>query len=264
VTVEVRVSTASPLCGAAAGVLLQATVLGGLAASVGLSTSGWLAGSIFALATWTLLSSALIRSGATSLGAANAVTLVRCTLVGGVTALVADSLASGPAPVAVLVTLAVVAWLMDGIDGQVARRTGTTTKLGGRFDGEVDSILALVLSVYVANALGLWVVVAIGAYRYLYLLAGWVLPWLRGDLPRRQSRSAVAAVQGIVLIVAATGLVPSSVMTTIASVSLALLTTSFGRDILFLYRKHAAASVEAAETRTTSVSEPFVGVGQQS
>ena len=241
--------------------LLQTTVLGGLAAGVGLGTSGWLAGSTFALATWTLLSSALIRSGATALGPANAVTLARCTLVGGVTALVADSLATGHAPVAVLVTLAVVAWLMDGIDGQVARRTGTTTKLGGRFDGEVDSILALVLSVYVADALGLWVVVAIGAYRYLYLMAGWVFPWLRGELPRRQSRSAIAAVQGIVLIVAATGIVPSSVMTAIAGVSLAILTFSFGRDILFMYRNRTA---QVPEVRTAPASEPLVGVGQSS
>ncbi|MFG1927057.1 CDP-alcohol phosphatidyltransferase family protein [Cryptosporangium sp. NPDC048952] len=260
-TLDVRVSTASPLCGVAAGVLLQTAVLGGLAAGVGLGPSGWLAGAAFAVSTWAVLSSALIRSGATSLGPANAVTLARCTLVGGVTALVADSLANDHPPVVVLVTLAVVAWLMDGIDGQVARRTGTTTKLGGRFDGEVDSILALVLSVYVADSLGLWVVVAIGAYRYLFLMAGWGLPWLRAELPRRQSRSAIAAVQGIVLIVAAAGVVPDSVMTTIAGVSLAVLTFSFGRDILSLYRKH---TTETAVVRTAPASEPFVGVGQSS
>jgi len=256
---DVRVSTASPLCAVGAGVLLQVTVLGGLAAGVGLGTSGWLAGSTFAMVTWALLSSALVRSGATSLGPANAVTLTRATLVGGVTALVADSLATGRAPVAVLVTLAVVAWLMDGVDGQVARRTGTTTKLGGRFDGEVDSILALVLSVYAAHALGLWVVVAIGAYRYLYLLAGWVLPWLRGDLPRRQSRSAIAAVQGIVLIVAAAGVVPTPLMTTIAALSLTILTWSFGRDIRFLWLRR---TVGAHDVRTAPRVETFVGVGQ--
>jgi phosphatidylglycerophosphate synthase len=240
-------------------VLLQTAVLGGLAAGVGLGTPGWLAGITFAVTTWALLTSALLRSGAASLGPANAVTLTRCTLVGGVTALVADSVATRDAPVVVLVTLAVVAWLMDGIDGQVARRTGTTTKLGGRFDGEVDSILALVLSVYVAHALGLWIVVAIGAYRYLYLAAGLAFPWLRGDLPRRQSRSVIAAVQGIVLIVAAAGVVPDSVMTTIASVSLAVLTFSFGRDILFLYRRHTAVT---RVVRTGTVSEPYVEVGK--
>lgn len=260
-TVDVRVSTLGPLRGVAAGALLQAAVLGGLAAGVGLGPSGWVAGSVFALATCVLLGVALIRSGATSLGPANAVTLARTTLVGGVTALVADSLVDGPAPVVVLVTLAGVAWLMDGIDGQVARRTGTTTKLGGRFDGEVDSVLVLVLSVYAAVSLGPWVV-AIGAYRYLYVMAGWVLPWLRGDLPRRQSRSAVAALQGLVVIVPAAGIVPTPVMAAVAAVSLAILTWSFGRDIRFLYRQHTAGTVGAAATRTGSVPEPFVGVGR--
>ncbi|SHN48243.1 hypothetical protein SAMN05443668_13815, partial [Cryptosporangium aurantiacum] len=47
-------------------------MLGGLAASVGLGTTGWLAGSTFALCTWALLTGALLRSGATTLGPANA------------------------------------------------------------------------------------------------------------------------------------------------------------------------------------------------
>ncbi|GAA3398044.1 CDP-alcohol phosphatidyltransferase family protein [Cryptosporangium minutisporangium] len=245
--------------------LLQTAVLGGLAASVGLGASGWLAGSTFALFTWALLTGALLRSGATSLGPANAVTLARATLVGGVAALVADSLAGRSTPVALLVTLAVVAWLMDGVDGQVARRTGTTTRLGARFDGEVDSILVLVLSVYVAGSLGPWVV-AIGAYRYAFVVAGWLLPWLRGDLPRRQSRSAVAALQGIVLIVAATGVVPTPALTAVVGLALAVLTWSFGRDMRYLHqldaRQRATVTGEAAEVRTVPAPEPFVGVGQ--
>jgi phosphatidylglycerophosphate synthase len=252
----------SPVCGPAAGILLQATVLGGLAVGVGLGTSGWLAGSTFALCTWALLTVALLRSGATTLGPANAVTLARATLVGGVTALVADSLTTGSAPVTVLVTLAVVAWLMDGVDGQVARRTGTTTRLGARFDGEVDSILVLVLSVYVADSLGAWVV-AIGAYRYAFVAAGWLLPWLRGDLPRRQSRSAVAAVQGIVLIVAAAGVVPTPALTAVAGLSLAVLTASFARDIRFLHRADARRrTADSQAVRIAEAPEQFVGTGQ--
>ena len=61
--------------------------------------------------------------------AADRVTLTRATLVGGVTALVADALV-GPAPVAALVGLAVVALVLDGVDGWVARRTGTVSALG--------------------------------------------------------------------------------------------------------------------------------------
>ena len=39
---------------------------------------------------------------------------------------------------------------LDAVDGQVARRTGTVSALGARFDMEVDAFLILVLSVYVA------------------------------------------------------------------------------------------------------------------
>ena len=68
-----------------------------------------------------------------------------------------------------LVLLASVALALDAVDGRVARRTGTVSALGGRFDMEVDAFLILVLSVQVARDHGLWVLV-IGAARYL--LAG--------------------------------------------------------------------------------------------
>ena len=76
-------------------------------------------------------------------------TLTRATLAVGVAALVADSF-DQPAPVAMLVTLTVVALALDAVDGWVARRTRTASALGARFDGEVDAFLILVLSVYVA------------------------------------------------------------------------------------------------------------------
>ena len=77
------------------------------------------------------------------------VTLARATLAVGVAALAAASF-SHDIPVALLVTLAAVALCLDLVDGWVARRTGTETELGARFDGEVDAFLILALSVYVA------------------------------------------------------------------------------------------------------------------
>ena len=76
-------------------------------------------------------------------------TLARATLAVGVAALAADSFTHST-PVALLVTLAAVALALDAADGLVARRTGTATALGARFDGEVDAFLILALSVYVA------------------------------------------------------------------------------------------------------------------
>ena len=116
------------------------------------------------------------------LGPASWVTLARATLAVGVAALAADSF-TRDTPVALLVTLAAVALALDAVDGWVARRTGTASALGARFDGEVDAFLILALSVYVAPAYGAWVL-AIGAARYLFLAGEWLLPWMRAPLPR--------------------------------------------------------------------------------
>ena len=133
-------------------------------------------------------------------------TLARATLAVGVAALAADSF-THDTPVALLVTLAAVALALDAVDGWVARRTGTATALGARFDGEVDAFLILALSVYVAPAYGAWVL-AIGAARYVFLAGEWLLPWMRAPLPPRRWRRVVAATQGVVLTVAAAGVLP--------------------------------------------------------
>ena len=49
---------------------------------------------------------------------------------------------------------------------------------------------------------------AIGAARYVFLAAGWPLQWMRAPLPPRYWRKVVAATQGIVLTVAAAGVLP--------------------------------------------------------
>ena len=147
--------------------------------------------------------------GDRGLGPANLVTLTRAVLVGGVTALVVDRFVAGSSNVRVLVVVATAALLLDAVDGQVARRTNTVTALGARFDMETDAFLVLVLSVYVAPIVGPAALV-IGAMRYAYAVAGGLLPWLRAPLPTRYSAKVVAAIQGIVLVLAASGLVPVS------------------------------------------------------
>jgi phosphatidylglycerophosphate synthase len=224
------------------GLLAQFALLAGLAAGVGLGPAGWLAGTGYAMVSWALLSQALRRPGVRGWGPANTVTLARAVLAGGVTALVADSLWR-PAPVALLVTIAAVALLLDAVDGQVARRTGTTSRLGARFDMETDAILVLVLSVFVAASLGWWWVLAIGVPRYVFAVAARGLPWLRVPLPPRLSRKTVAATQGIVLVVASAGILPGLATAASAGAVLALVCWSFGRDIDWLWRfRHSQSS----------------------
>ncbi len=232
----VEVSVDGPTLGLAA----QFVVLAALSTVVGLGTAGWLTGCAYALLVWALLGRALRRSGRLGLGAANQVTLGRATLVGGVAALAADAV-RGPVPVAAVVVLATVALVLDGVDGQVARRTGTETPLGARFDMEIDAALILVLSVVVAGSVGAWVL-AIGVLRYAFVAAARALPWLRGSLPPKFSRKVVAAVQGIALVVAASGVLPVVFTVALVAAALAALVWSFGRDITGLWRCRAAAS----------------------
>jgi len=223
-----------PVPALAVGLLAQFAVLVALAAGVGLGALGWLAATGYALATWALLGRAVSKPEAHRWGPADTVTLSRATLVGGVTALVVESL-TAPVPVAVVVALASVALVLDAVDGHVARRTRTSA-LGARFDMEIDSVLVLVLSVFVAGSLGWWVV-AIGGFRYAFGVAGWALPWLRAPLPVLLSRKAVAAMQGIALVVASAGLLPRPLALGLVGLSLALLCWSFGRDIAWLWRR---------------------------
>ncbi|MGW7254469.1 CDP-alcohol phosphatidyltransferase family protein [Streptomyces sp. NPDC054834] len=225
----------------AVGAGVQILLLALLGSAIGMGPAGWLTGLVFAIATWAVLSRALHRSRLRSFGPANRVTLGRATLVGGVTALVADSFESSP-PVTLLVGLTAVALILDGVDGKVARRTGTSTALGARFDMEVDAFLILVLSVYVAMQLGLWVLL-IGGMRYAFVAAARVLPWLNAPLPPSFARKTVAAMQGICLLLAGAELLPHAANLGIALLALGSLLWSFGRDVHWLYRTSRTSPV---------------------
>ena len=151
--------------------------------------------------------------------------------------------------VALLVSLTAVALVLDAVDGWVARRT-TAGALGAQFDGEVDAFLILVLSVYVAPMAGAWVL-AIGAARYAFLAAGWALPWMREPLPPRFWRKTVAAMQGIVLAVAAADVLPRAVTQAALAVALVLLAESFGRDVWWLRLHRPAPPSPAGDAMRT-------------
>ncbi|MGY3205479.1 CDP-alcohol phosphatidyltransferase family protein [Streptomyces sp. TE5632] len=218
----------------AVGAGVQVLLLALLGTAIGMGPAGWLTGLAFTIATWAVLSRALHRSQLRSFGPANRVTLGRAILVGGVTALVADSFQDTP-PVSLLVGLTAVALVLDGVDGKVARRTGTSTALGARFDMEVDAFLILVLSVYVSMAMGPWVLL-IGGMRYVFVAAARVWPWLNAALPPSTARKTVAALQGVLLLVAGADLLPHLVNVGVAALALGLLLWSFGRDVLWLWR----------------------------
>jgi phosphatidylglycerophosphate synthase len=219
------------------GVVAQLLLVTVLAMVTPLGFEGWLAGAAYAVVMGGMLMTALFRTGAKTVGAANRVTLARAALVGSVTAFVVDSFWR-PVPVVLFVVIAAVALIGDAIDGQIARRTGCATSLGARFDMEVDAFLILVLSVFVGHFLGPWVIL-MGAMRYVFVAASWVLPWLKAPLPHSMARKTVAAAQGIALVAAASGALPNIVSLMITLAALGTLVWSFGRDTIWLYRSRA-------------------------
>src|SRR5258708_7483276 len=221
-----------------------AALLGVVSATAGLGVAGWIAGLATGAGATALIATARSRSDQPAMHPADWVTLTRAVLTAGIAGLVTDSFGR-PVSVTALVTLAAVALVLDGVDGQVARRTGTATPLGARLDGEVDAFLILLLSIFVSRDYGRWVLV-IGAARYALLLAGWLIPWLAAPLPPRYWRKVVAAVQGIVLTVAASGLLDRLAGMIAVAAALLLLAESFGRDVIWLYRTGAGARTRLA------------------
>ena len=238
----------------ATGIVAQVAMVAALAATIGLSAAGWVVGVACAVFMNAALVRGVRRYRTNCLGPADWVTLIRATLAVGIAALVADSFGE-PAQVMTIVMLSAVALALDAVDGWVARRSRTASKLGAQFDGEVDAFLILVLSVYVARSTGPWVL-TVGAARYVFFAAGWIWPWMRAPLPARYWRKVVAATQGIVLTVAAADVVPPALAEAAILGALALLCESFGRDTWWLWsHRHAAqdsAPASAGRVRATT------------
>ncbi|MCW0215388.1 MAG: CDP-alcohol phosphatidyltransferase family protein [Pseudonocardia sp.] len=216
-----------------AAVGAQLVLLSLLWVGADLGPVGWVTGLGYLLGLQVLLGRARRAAGRRELGPADRVTLGRAVLVGGVAALVADGLAGQAPPVPVLVALAAVALVLDAVDGRVARRTGTASALGARFDMETDAILILVLSAHVAAGLGGWVL-AIGLMRYALVAATWLVPWMRATVPPTPGAKTVAAAQGVVLVLVSAALLPVALAAGLTALALGALTWSFGRDVVWL------------------------------
>lgn len=169
---------------------------------------------------------------------ADKVTLVRAVLGMGVAALVLLTfLVLLPGRSWWLFGVLVPTFALDAVDGAVARRTGTVTARGARFDMETDSAVVLVASLAVAP-FAPWALL-IGLARYLFWLGARLRPAWRAPLHFRQSRRVIAALQAVALSIALAPPVPVAVGQVSTAVALALLGFSFGRDIAHLERRAA-------------------------
>lgn len=137
-----------------------------------------------------------------------------------------------------LSALAAVALVLDGIDGWLARRMGTASAFGARFDMETDAFFILVLSglVWQLGKAGPWVL-AIGAMRYAFLAAAIVLPRLTAPLFPSRRRQAVCVVQVVALVICLVPEVPPAAAAVLAAGALAALLYSFAVDVVWLLRR---------------------------
>lgn len=215
-----------------------------LTVAVRLGPAGWLAGVAFCVIGWVALADGRRRFDAQAFGVAGRFALARATVVGGVAALVVETTDPRPDPVSAIVVLAAAVLVLTAIGSWVLRRADAASDFDARFAMEVDTFFVLALSAFVATRLGEWVVV-IGLLRYLFVVAGRVLPWLRAPLPANKVRGIVAAAQGVVLTVAATGLLPHAVAVILTVLALVALAGSFAQDVRWLHQHRVAAPAAA-------------------
>lgn len=188
--------------------------------------------------TLTLPLAAYLRSPAGPLGWANTVTLLRLGLAALVLAGLPRIVAADP-PIWLIAGVAATAWLLDAVDGWLARALREVSAFGARLDMETDSLLliACTLVLVTADRVGPWILVA-GLLRPLFVVAGAALPWLARPLPASRRRKALCAVPLGLIIVAMLPPLPLLASAVSAAVGLALLITSFAIDLAWLWRQH--------------------------
>jgi phosphatidylglycerophosphate synthase len=217
---------------------LVATAVVGMAASMaaGLSPSYPVAATLACMALMTVVACAQDDHPFPRFGAANYVTMFRAVVMALVAGLIGES---GSAQL-VWFTIGIVALVavLDGADGWLARRSGMKSGFGARFDMETDAALILVLSVLVwrHGKAGGWILMC-GLMRYVFVAAGWLLPWLAAPLRSTRRGKTVAVIQYIGLSIALAPIIMPPLSAAVAAVTLAALAWSFAVDVMWLRRE---------------------------
>lgn len=170
-------------------------------------------------------------------GHANQITAMRAAIVALVVALIGESVAPVAATAAAVASS--VAASLDGLDGWFARRARMASAFGARFDMETDALLIMALSLlgWQLGKAGSWIVVA-GLLRYIFVVAGWMLPWMQRTLPPSWRRQAVCVLQIVGSSLVVLPLVAPPVSVWLSAGLLATLCASFFIDTLWLWRRH--------------------------
>lgn len=234
---RLRNSALLALLGVGAGLLAAGLLLGGASLPPGALVQAMLLYALLAAAVLLALPAHLPQR---RFGLANGITLARAAVICLLAGLLgrADPAAFGWLPFAA--ALAVLC--LDGLDGWAARRFGSASAFGARFDMEVDGLFLILLCLLLlaAGKAGAWVLLAV-APRYLFVAAGRFLPWLRRALPPRFGRKlAFVAASLLLLLGLAPPLAPGAAALA-AAAAIALIAGSFALDLAWLHRRRREA-----------------------
>jgi phosphatidylglycerophosphate synthase len=224
-------------------------LVGGVVAAVG-AWSAWRADgpppAVAVLTAYGLVAAAGLRGlGAHAplarFGPANRITLARGVLISLVAGAIPVAAGIGASVAWALFAAALLALLLDGIDGWLARRARVSSGYGAAFDHNVDTIAIAVLAVLVwrLGEVGGWILLA-GALRPAYVLAGLAIPALAAPLPPSGRRRAVCAVQTATLVACLAPVLSPPLTSFAAGGSLALLIFSFAVDTVWSLRSRTA------------------------
>lgn len=168
-----------------------------------------------------------------SIGPADLATLVRAVVTALVAGFLFEPLAGDFARL--LWFGAGLAFMLDALDGWIARHTGTSSTFGARLDMELDGLTVFVVSalVWQLGHAGIWVFAA-GLYRYLFIAAGWGLPWMNAELPPRARRAWMCGWHLTLTIFALLPWPQPFLAPLLAAVGLGGLTWSFAADVYWL------------------------------
>lgn len=170
------------------------------------------------------------------LGRANLVTQLRAAMAVSLSACLVHPQADFAGWIVVAVATA--SLLLDGVDGWLARRDKLVSGFGARYDMEVDSFLALMLSLIAWRSGGSGPeVLLLGLPRYGFMLAAGLFPFLRAPLPQSIRRKGCCVLQIAVLIVLVAPWSGGIVADGLAFVAGGCLYASFAVDIVHLWRR---------------------------
>jgi len=219
------------------------------------ATAALAAAGVYATVAVLVLQATAAPDGPSRFGSANIVTLLRTGIAALVTGLALEALGTGEGLLAnpgeigdlwawAVPVGAVLALILDGVDGWLARRGRLASAFGARFDMEADGllVLGLALAVLASGRAGPWVLLA-GALRYLFVAGGALWPALKAPLPPSFRRKAVCVAIGIALVIGLVPAVPPGTAGLLAGIGVLALVYSFAVDTVWLLRRRAPERV---------------------